>query len=186
MAKRLLPNVWILPKLCRQDIHGDCLNHSLVCFVGIGVNKSEVSTYLLAVIKSLGDGFDLNNIVLLCSTEGLAAAKSLDDLQSEIRPFATNIASVIRVGRSKESHCCEARCTSCAKGQKGNDEEYDSFLHKGRGQNVNVQIYNFLLNASRPGGGRISFGGSKCQSPPESRTHACKIVELRKPYNLKY
>jgi len=41
-------------------------------------------------------------------------------------------------------------------------------------------------DCSPPGGGRISFRGSKCQSPPESRTHACKIVELRKPYNLKY
>ena len=43
--------------------------------------------------------------------------------------------------------------------------------------------YHRLLAAGR---GRISFGGLKCQSRLGSRTHACKIVELRRPYNLKY
>ena len=30
----------------------------------------------------------------------------------------------------------------------------------------------------RPGGGQNSFGGRECQSPPESRTRTCKIVEF--------
>ena len=32
----------------------------------------------------------------------------------------------------------------------------------------------------RPGGGQISFEGRECQSPPESRTHACKNGDIEK------